>query len=219
MREERLTFRQIALWTLLLFSFGCGVSGCSLGAASPAMRGQELFQNCLPCHQPDGSGNAAIGAPNISGMPVWYVQEELDKFREGARGMEFNDIEGMRMRPVAASLLSEEDVKLVAAYVGSMPQVRHEPTLPGDPKAGAALYATCAACHGNKGEGNVTLKAPQLAGVADWYLATELRKYRSGERGTSPLDREGHMMRPMALTLPNEDAIRNVVAYIGILKP
>jgi cytochrome c553 len=220
MREDtRHTSCQSVLWILLLWFFGCSLSGCSLGAESPALRGQELFQNCLPCHQPDGSGNPAIGAPNIAGMPAWYVQEELNKFREGARGMEFDDIEGMRMRPVAASLLGEEDVKLVAEYVQTMPQVREVPTLPGDPKAGAALFATCAACHGNKGEGNVTLKAPPLAGVADWYLATELRKYRRGVRGTSPLDREGHLMRPMAMTLPNEDAIRNVIAYIGTLKP
>jgi cytochrome c oxidase subunit 2 len=55
--------------------------------------------------------------------------------------------------------------------------------------------------------------------VDDWYLATELRKFRSGVRGTNPKDREGRLMRPMARTLANEDAIRNVVAYVETLKP
>lgn len=183
------------------------------------MRGQELFQNCVPCHQPDGSGNSEIGAPNIAGMKAWYVQEELEKFRDGARGMHFSDVEGMRMRPIAVSLGSENDVKLIAQYVETMPPVQHARTLPGDAQAGAALFATCAACHGQNGAGNKDLKAPQLAGMDDWYLATELRKFRSGVRGTSPLDQEGHLMRPMALTLPNEDAIRNVIAYIHTLKP
>lgn len=183
------------------------------------MRGQELFQNCAPCHQADGSGNSAVGAPNIAGMKAWYVEEELEKFRAGARGMQFNDIEGMRMRPMAIGLVNEDDIKLVAQYVETMPPVRHAPSLPGDATAGAALFATCAACHGENGMGNKDLKAPQLAGVDDWYLATELRKYRSGVRGTSPMDREGRLMRPMARTLADEDAIRNVIAYIGTLKP
>jgi cytochrome c553 len=63
------------------------------------------------------------------------------------------------------------------------------------------------------------LGAPRIAGVDDWYLATELRKFRSGVRGTNPKDREGRLMRPMARALPDEDAIRNVVAYAETLKP
>jgi cytochrome c553 len=63
------------------------------------------------------------------------------------------------------------------------------------------------------------LKAPRIAGVDDWYLATELRKFRSGTRGTSPKDAGGRLMRPMARSLADEDAIRNVVAYVGTLKP
>ncbi len=69
------------------------------------MRGQELFQNCVPCHQADGSGNPEIGAPNIAGMKAWYVQAQLQKFRAGTRGMHFSDVEGMRMRPMAVSLV------------------------------------------------------------------------------------------------------------------
>lgn len=61
--------------------------------------------------------------------------------------------------------------------------------------------------------------APRIAGTDDWYLATQLRKYRSGVRGANPKDLQGALMRPMARTLPNEDAVRNVVAYIGTLKP
>ena len=212
--------RRVGLWTSLVLFLGCSVSGCSLGSTSAASRGRELFQNCAPCHQLDGSGNSEIGAPNIAGMKAWYVEGELTKFRAGVRGMHFNDVEGMRMRPIALSLVSEDDVKLVAAYVETMPQVRHPQLLPGNAQAGAALFAaTCAACHGDNGAGSKTLKAPQIAGVDDWYLATELRKFRSGVRGANPLDREGRLMRPMAQTLADEDAIRNVIAYIDTLKP
>ena len=133
--------------------------------------------------------------------------------------MQFNDVEGMRMRPMALSLTSEEDVKAVAHYVETLPPVSHHSSLPGDPIAGQALYATCASCHGDNGAGNPDLGAPRIAGVDDWYLAEELRKFRSGVRGTNPKDREGRLMRPMARALPDEDAIRNVVAYAETLKP
>lgn len=152
-------------------------------------------------------------------MKAWYVEEQIKKFRAGIRGAQFNDMEGMRMRPMAQSLDSEDDVKAVARYVETLPPVRHASSLPGDPQAGQALFATCGSCHGENGAGNQDLKAPRIAGVDDWYLATELRKFRSGVRGTSPKDMEGRLMRPMARGLPNEDAIRNVVAYVETLKP
>jgi cytochrome c oxidase subunit 2 len=218
-RLRKFAPHRFAFWTLLLLIGGLNFSGCRLGTTDAATRGQEVFETCDPCHNADGSGNPEIGAPNIAGMKAWYVERELEKFRAGVRGMHFSDVEGMRMRPMALSLTSEDDVKAVSHYVETLAPVRHASSLPGDPKAGEALYATCGACHGDSGAGNQDLSAPRIAGVDDWYLATELRKFRSGVRGTSPKDREGRLMRPMARTLADEDAIRNVVAYVETLKP
>jgi cytochrome c553 len=210
---------QSALWILLLLIGALNLSGCRMGATDAATRGQEVFETCVPCHNADGSGNPTIGAPNIAGMKEWYVERELDKFRAGIRGMHFNDVEGLRMRPMALSLTSEDDVKAVARYVESLHPVPHASSIPGDPKAGETLYATCGTCHGDNGDGNKDLGAPRIAGVDDWYLATELRKFRSGVRGSNPKDREGRLMRPMARGLADEDAVRNVVAYVETLKP
>src|SRR6202166_3692051 len=215
---HRIASRSLRL-PLALVIGGLALSGCRMGATDAATRGQEVYETCVPCHNSDGSGNPAVDAPNIAGMKEWYVERELDKFRAGVRGMHFNDVEGMRMRPMALSLTTEDDVKAVAHYVETLPPVPHASSLPGDPKAGATLYATCGACHGDNGAGNQDLGAPRIAGVDDWYLATELRKFRSGVRGANPKDREGRLMRPMARTLANEDAIRNVVAYVETLKP
>jgi cytochrome c oxidase subunit 2 len=211
--------RRIALWSTLLLICGLNLSGCRLGTTDAATRGKELFETCVPCHQQDGSGNRVVGAPNIAGMKEWYVEEELEKFQAGVRGAQFDDIEGMRMRPMAQSLLNDENIKAVARYVESMPPVRHAASLPGDPQAGAAIFETCGSCHGDNGAGNQDLKAPRIAGTDDWYLATELRKFKSGVRGANPKDREGRLMRPMARTLADDDAVRNVIAYIETLKP
>ena len=217
---QTLDLCRMTVWTLLLLAAGLSLSGCRMGAADAATRGQEVFQTCVPCHNADGSGNPAIGAPNIAGMKQWYVQSQLQKFQIGARGMQFNDIEGMRMRPMALSVSSDTDIEAVARYVESLPPVTHSPVLTGDIHAGDnQFHLVCAACHGENGQGNQDVKAPRLAGIDDWYLATQLRKFKSGVRGTYPKDIEGRLMRPMARGLADEDAVRNVVAYIDSLKP
>jgi cytochrome c553 len=211
--------RHSAAWTFLLIVLGVGLIGCQLGATNASTRGKELFNTCAACHGPAGQGNRELGAPGIAGMNARSIELQLQKFRSGLRGTQFNDYEGMRMRPMALSLRTDEDVKAVATYAASLPAARHAPVVGGDPQAGRALYATCMACHGLDGAGNETLGAPRIAGVEDWYLAAELRKYNGGVRGGNPKDAQGMLMGSMSKSLADEAAIRNVVAYIETLKP
>ncbi|HYD76206.1 c-type cytochrome [Ramlibacter sp.] len=88
---------------------------------------------------------------------------------------------------------------------------------PGDAVAGKTLYASCAACHGAKGEGNMALNAPRLGGQPAWYLERQLHLFRAGARGTHEKDTFGKMMAPMAATLPDEKALADVSAYIASL--
>jgi cytochrome c oxidase subunit 2 len=87
----------------------------------------------------------------------------------------------------------------------------------GDPTAGQARYAVCAACHGAQGEGNAATNAPKLSGQADWYLTRQLVHFKHGARGAQEKDTYGKVMAPMAATLPDEAAIEAVVAYIRTL--
>jgi cytochrome c553 len=106
----------------------------------------------------------------------------------------------------------------VAEYVASMPAVKPAKSLEGgDATAGAAAYATCIACHGPNGAGNEALKAPPIAGQADWYLLAQLKKFKAGIRGANPKDVTGAQMRPMAMTLADEQAMKNVVAHVSTL--
>ena len=88
---------------------------------------------------------------------------------------------------------------------------------PGDPAAGAPLYAVCSSCHGQAAEGNPVLNAPKLSGQSGWYLARQLRYFKDGVRGAVEADQFGKLMTPMAATLVDDTAIANVVAYIGTL--
>jgi len=83
--------------------------------------------------------------------------------------------------------------------------------------AGQALYAVCSACHGPQGQGNVALNAPRIGGQEGWYLARQLQHFKQGVRGASDQDVYAKQMIPMAATLPDEAAIRNVAAYISSL--
>jgi len=86
----------------------------------------------------------------------------------------------------------------------------------GDPEAGRALYAVCASCHGQNGQGNKTLNAPALTGLSDWYIVGQLRNFKNGLRGANPEDQYGAQMTAFALTL-DEQGMRDVAAYIDEL--
>lgn len=86
-----------------------------------------------------------------------------------------------------------------------------------DAQRGAALYRSCATCHGARGEGSQTLGAPRLAGQNDWYLLKQLRDYRSGARGAAAGDRQGTIMRSASSLITDDGAARDLVAYINTL--
>ena len=178
----------------------------------------ELFQLCAQCHGLDAMGNSAVNAPAIAGLPQWYLEEQLRKFRNGARGKHFDDLTGMQMRPMAMSLANDDEIVTIAMYVASLPPAKPAPQLQGgDATRGQALFATCAACHGPEAAGMQPLKAPPLNHGSDWYLVRSIEKFKAGIRGTAPGDTTGPLMRPMAQTLPDEQAMKDVVAYIMTL--
>ena len=93
----------------------------------------------------------------------------------------------------------------------------------GDAGKGKALYAPCVQCHGAKGEGKpestpAALRGPKLAGQHAWYLQESIAKYKNGQRGADAKDTSGAIMKGMAGLLANDQAIADVVAYIGTLK-
>lgn len=104
------------------------------------------------------------------------------------------------------------------AWLSSLPtfaQTRAEAA--GDVAAGQALFVTCSNCHGVKAEGNRELNAPKLAGQAGWYLVRQLKDFRHGIRGADEKDTYAKQMIPFASLLPDDAAIKNVVAYINTL--
>jgi len=186
--------------------------------ADDAARGRALYDLCAQCHGPAAGGMKLSLAPAIAGQGQWYVESQLKMFRSGARGMHPEDMGGLRMHPMSQWLRNDEDISAVAAYVASLPPVTPAPLVTGgNVEAGKTYYQTCQACHGPEGQGNQAMNAPRLTNSSDWYLVSSLEKYKAGIRGGNPANTNAVLMRGMSNILPNDQAIKDVVAYIDSL--
>ena len=186
-------------------------------AASPEdiAMGKTLYATCAACHGPEGSGSMnpmAIKAPNLAGMPKWYAATQIKNMKHDIRGGA-GDMEAMMMKPMVMNL-TDKQIDQVSAYLESLKPVAPKHTLKGDANKGKALYATCLACHLDKGQGNPMLKAPALNNLPDWYIVNQLKKFKSKVRGAHPKDTTGMLMAPMAMMLQDEQAMKDVAEYI-----
>ena len=98
-------------------------------------------------------------------------------------------------------------------FIGAMPSFGA-----GDVEAGKKAYASCSACHGSNAQGNAALSAPRLTHLESVYVAAQLEKFKAGVRGGQGSSTSAMQMAGMAATLPDEQAIQDVAAYIDTLE-
>lgn len=84
------------------------------------------------------------------------------------------------------------------------------PTLAQDAAKGAELYKQCIVCHGDKGDGNPTQKAPRISGQHDWYIVKQLQDIKAG------VTRKNPVMVPIVSKLSEQD-FKDLAAYISKL--
>jgi cytochrome c oxidase subunit 2 len=90
--------------------------------------------------------------------------------------------------------------------------------LAAEDSTGARLYSPCATCHGPDAQGNAELHAPRLAGRPEWYVARQLRNFRSRLRGTDENDVYGNQMARMAEQLWDDGEVAAVASYVSSLQ-
>lgn len=181
--------------------------------------GKVKFKVCEACHGVTGGGSKEIGAPRISGQMPVYEKRQLQNFKGGIRGTRPEDTFGAVMRPMALTLVTEQDIVDVIAYFDTLtPEILPQTVQGGDVAKGKEIYAICAACHGDDGKGIELLSAPRVAGIPDWYLERQVRNFDGGIRGVHEGDIFGRQMGAMQkLMLPDDQAILDVIAYINSL--
>jgi cytochrome c553 len=203
---------------LILFIFVAIFSHALQAGEGNAEAGKALYAPCAACHGPAAGGNPAMQAPRLAHLGEAYLAAQLGKFRNGQRGGAGASATAVQMAGMAATLADDQALADVASYIATLDGAVSAATVEGDPAMGGDYYNQfCGACHGREAQGNPALNAPRLAGSDDWYLMSQLQAFREGQRGTDADDRTGKQMRMMASTLPNEQAVKDVVAFIRSL--
>ena len=185
--------------------------------AGNAAVGSAQYVICAACHGPEGQGIAAVNAPKIAGQPDWYLKRQILSYKNGLRGVHQDDTFGQQMIGMVATLANETAVDNVVAHIATLPDNPTTATVEGDAENGKAIYTTCAYCHGGDGMGIQALNAPRIAGGSDWYMARQLDNFKTGVRGAHPQDYYGYQMGLLSITLRDEQAINDVIAYINTL--
>lgn len=211
-----------------------GISGVVLSAADPvvpvvaptkATDGAVIFQTvCAQCHGAAGEGKEELKSPSIASMPNWYLNTQLTNFREGRRGHDAADPSSFMMASIAKALQPEQ-IKAVIKHVEKMPLV--VPTGKARDMAGTNLQEgmrlfqeRCMECHRYNASGEMAFGSPPLIGRQGWYLAEQLRKFKTGKRGAVKNDVNGAKMVQMTtLFIEDDQILRDVVAYIMTLNP
>jgi len=189
-----------------------------------ADEGAVLFQNvCAQCHGPKGEGKEGVRAPSIANLPQWYVTTQMTNFHDGKRGSDMKvDPQGALMACIAKALKPEQ-IQAVALYAEKLPLViPTKRVIDGaDIAAGQMLfYERCMECHRYNASGEMAFGSPPLLGRQGWYLADQLKKFKTGKRGTHKSDVNGaKMVQITNFFIEDDQMLRDVVAYILTLNP
>ena len=176
-----------------------------------------MLITCAQCHGSDFGGKQQRMAPRLAGLGPWYLERQLRNFRDEVRGGHPDDGYGMQMNFVATMFGSDEEIRRLAELVHAAQPEPAPETIEGEVRVGRKLYASCAACHGHRGEGNEAKNSPRLAGQSDWYLVAQLRNFKTGRRGTHSADPNGMAMAAATLSVTEDNMINDLVAYINTL--
>lgn len=204
------------------------VLGCLpviLHAEEPESRAPDLagtmFQNvCAQCHGPKGEGNFQIKSPSIAHLPSWYVIAQINNFRENRRGTDPTDPQGLLMAGISKALQPDQ-IHALARHVEQMPMVVPTPVAKegeADIENGLILFQErCMECHRYNASGELAFGSPPLTGMQDWYLEDQIRKFKTGRRGTVKADVNGAKMVFSSQFISDEKTLKDVIAYIMTL--
>ncbi|WP_420849519.1 c-type cytochrome [Phenylobacterium deserti] len=170
---------------------------------------------CITCHGLQGQGDGEA-TPWLAGLPEGYMQKQMQDYASGLRENEV-------MGPIAKAL-SHPDRLAVSTYYARLPrQVERGGGAPsaltsstagllyqqGDPGRG---LASCASCHGARGEG-VGAANPPIAGQPAGYIQTQLDLWKKAKRRNDP---QGQMLRiSQRLTDTEVSALGEYVEALG----
>lgn len=218
MKFARLVFPVLAVVLLLSCSGEAEPEGAVPVIQPPSTTAAGIYaQVCAACHGEKGEGKEELHSPSIAGLPAWYIEEQIRKFRSGSRGFHPEDVPGQQMRAISL-ILTETQISEAGKAVADMPAGLTEAPPPGfDLETARYRYANeCMECHRYNGKGEVVFHSAQLISLNRSYLLRQLHNFRAGRRGATEGDLYGAKMVENMKRLTDEE-IEMFVHYIGAL--
>jgi mono/diheme cytochrome c family protein len=207
------------------------------GGPSPALltalsdeqaEGRVLYESvCWTCHGPGGRGDGPVAATDTAGVPVDFVAgdyaaltlAELEHRFEASITGDGVDPDHPHMASVV-ELLKPDRFRTALSYI---PVLAYPSGIPGSALTGMDLYETrCAACHGERGDGQgfaaealivqpADFRADTLVAAGDWDGLFD--RIREGGRTV-----HGSSMPPWGSAL-SDTQIWDLVAYVATFEP
>lgn len=162
-------------------------------------------ENCTICHE----NKEMQRGPNLFGLNADYLENQMLAFKKGIRGGNSKNKSEALMGSAKNNLPLEKQRKALAIWVSNQKAPEKIYNLKGDPEAGKALAQACLSCHKQKGP----FPMPDLLDLEPWYLLDQLRKFKSGLRGTHPTDQAGQLMRASVMGLSDKE-LKKIVLYL-----
>ena len=75
---------------------------------------------CGACHGPGAVGIESLNSPKLVGMQDWYLERQLNNFRDSIRGVESGDTFGAQMQQIAMDIPDDQTVQDLIAYLNSL---------------------------------------------------------------------------------------------------
>jgi cytochrome c553 len=140
--------------------------------------------------------------PSLVGLDPKYLVAAMKAYKSGQRKHDM-------MKSLLAAL-GDADLNNIALYYALQKPARAQTPASGNPAAGKAAAAACAACHGDLGVSG-SPATPSLAGQEAQYFAAAIRAYADGSR-------KDDMMKGPAAAL-DDRAIRDLAAFYAAQQP
>ena len=82
--------------------------------------GKAAYALCAACHGPNAEGLEQLGGPRLTGQNDWYLVRQINNYKQGLRGYHASDIFGQQMKPMASTLVDDQAINNVVAYINSL---------------------------------------------------------------------------------------------------
>jgi cytochrome c553 len=160
--------------------------------------------NCTACHGPSGHSQSET-MPILAGQWPEYLKKAIEDYAAGRRS-------SPEMEPYAKQVLLLGVDEIAAYFAGQ----KREPT-PAKLDAaaverGRTASASCASCHGARGEGDRVKKIPDLRGQPPAYLRQQMLLFKDDKR--SPGDEQLKAIKAVMKTMP-DGTFADLAAYFA----